>query len=78
VKVRHRGGGEKAHDTARRRRGGSAFNLDVRAVDGDAWRGRDASGRNRGEEGWGAARARRVADGGGELRHGVNREGRWR
>ena len=24
VKVRHRGGGEKAHDTARRRRGGSA------------------------------------------------------
>jgi len=53
VKVRHRGGGEKAHDTTRRRRGGSAFNLDVRAVDGDAWRGRDASGRNWGGEDWG-------------------------
>ena len=75
---RAQGDGEGAHGTARRRRGGSAFNLDVRAVDGDAWRGRDALGRNRGGEGWGAARARRVADGGGERRHGENREGRWR
>jgi len=79
VKVRHRGGGEKAHDTARRRRGGSAFNLDVRAVDGDAWRGRDASGRNRGRRGLGTQRvAGQVADAGGERRHGEKTERRWR
>ena len=79
VKVRHRGGGEKAHDTTRRRRGGSPFNLDVRAVDGDAWRGRDASGRNRGQRGLGMQRvAGQVADAGGERRHGEKTERRWR
>ena len=67
------------HGTARRRRGGSAFNLDVRAVDGDAWRGRDASGRNRGRRGLGTQRvAGQVADAGGERRHGEKTERRWR
>jgi hypothetical protein len=43
-----RGRREMEKGRTARRRGGSAFNLDVRAVDGDAWRGREASGRNRG------------------------------
>jgi len=45
-------------------------------VDGDAWRGRDASGRNRGQRGLGTQRvAGQVADAGGERRHGEKTEG---
>jgi len=43
-----RGARREKADSARRRRGGSASILGVRAGNGDAWRGREASGMNRG------------------------------
>ena len=72
---------EKAHDTARRRRGGSASILGVRAGNGDAWRGREASGETRHEErAGGATRARHAAGGLGvrrRRRHGEKQRRRW-
>ena len=59
---------------SRRRRGASAAVLGVRARDGAAWRGREASERNRGRGAWPTA----PACGGKRRRHGENREQRGR
>ena len=60
--------------SSRHRRGGSAAILVERAGDDDAWRGPATSGESRTGKGWGAARARPMADGLG-VRPTQNREG---